>query len=126
LALNDLKDDIESLLAEAGTTYDHLPETFSPPAIIVREAPNGNYLTQGSGTRFGEFLVTYVALLVVKAGTNKVMVESLNNLLDGVLAALKDSDWSIGPVGSFSLETFNGNQYLVVSLELLNTYRNGG
>lgn len=98
--------------------FTEWPETFTPPALVVVEADP--FITPGN--RLGTYKANFEVFLFVRDGSNKVMTESLDDLVVGCLNALRTpasgDGWNIGDIAQPELVAIGGSQFYATQITI--------
>lgn len=114
--LSTLRDElVEALDANGITAHTTVPEVWTPPGVFV--GPDLPYL-DFEGATFGGVLVHHQLTVVGPAGVNDVQVETLDDLILQILAALPPGEWSVESVDQPGRIVLNGQNYLAAAIHL--------
>jgi hypothetical protein len=108
--LTDVRAALASTLESAGfRTYDHTPETFTPPGAVVSYAGTD---ALELGAAFKLWKVNFVVKVLVGHGTNKVTTSMIEDALFRAMSAIRQSGFKCtgGDIGVLTLA--NGTEAL--------------
>lgn len=102
-ALTDLRESLAEALDGALTidghalpVIDEIPETFTPPALLILPADD---FINTAGLPHGAGAVSYELVAIYRSGTNPVVTAGLESLTEQLLDALHPLSWVLERVG---------------------------
>lgn len=107
----------ELLTTPEATAIAHIPETITPPAILI--TPADPYLVNGD--TFGTWTIALIVLLIADSGASLDATDALDTLLADALAKLAADDWTIGDTAQPHTITINGNAHLCTAIDITAT-----
>lgn len=117
-ALTTLREDVATILSEAGINSIGYAETrFVPPVALI--VPDDDYVSLREGSRFGHVNVALKVLLIGPRATEKVGAEQFDEMIITALKALSD-EFEIVTVQSPGEVTVNDAPYFaaVITIEV--------